>query len=151
MIRDACCARAEGNVALRIHESASKDAFEVAGRGELQLAILNRSRCAAKVMRCRSAGRGVVYQNDPLTGPASGADRGRSSSMSTRNSPATVVSKLSERKADLVEMRPIRRRAKLRLTFHAPSRGLIGYYGEFLTDTRGTGVMNRPVPCLFAL
>ena len=53
-----------------------------------------------------------------------------------------VVEKLSQRKAELKEMRPSGG-GKQRLLFHAPSRGLIGYHGEFLTDTRGTGIMNR--------
>ena len=53
-----------------------------------------------------------------------------------------VVEKMSLRKAEMTEMLPSGG-GKTRLTFIAPSRGLIGYYSEFLTDTCGTGVMNR--------
>jgi GTP-binding protein len=53
-----------------------------------------------------------------------------------------VVEKLSKRKAEMQDMRPSGG-GKVRLTFIMPSRGLIGYHGEFLTDTRGTGIMNR--------
>src|SRR5256886_17011250 len=53
-----------------------------------------------------------------------------------------VVQKLSERKAGMIEMRPSGG-GRVRLIFHAPTRGLIGYHGELLTDTRGTAVMNR--------
>jgi GTP-binding protein len=138
MIRDRLFREAEGNVALRITETSGKDAFEVAGRGELQLAILieqmRREGYEMSISRPR-----VVYKTEngqrlePIEEVVIDVDEEFS---------GTVVSKLSERKADLVEMRPSGG-GKLRLTFHAPSRGLIGYYGEFLTDTRGTGVMNR--------
>jgi GTP-binding protein len=138
MIRDRLFREAEGNVALRIAETSGKDAFEVAGRGELQLAILieqmRREGYEMSISRPR-----VVYKTEdgqrlePIEEVVIDVDEEFS---------GTVVSKLSERKADLVEMRPSGG-GKLRLTFHAPSRGLIGYYGEFLTDTRGTGVMNR--------
>jgi GTP-binding protein len=140
MIRDRLLREAEGNVALRIQETGGKDAFEVAGRGELQLAILieqmRREGFELSISRPR-----VVYQNDPKTGQRLEPIEEVVIDVDEEFS-GTVVSKLSERKAELVEMRPSGG-GKLRLTFHAPSRGLIGYYGEFLTDTRGTGVMNR--------
>ncbi len=140
MIRDRLMREAEGNVALRIAETAGKDAFEVSGRGELQLAILieqmRREGYEMSISRPR-----VVYQNDPLTGQRLEPIEEVVIDVDEEFS-GTVVSKLSERKADLVEMRPSGGN-KLRLTFHAPSRGLIGYYSDFLTDTRGTGVMNR--------
>jgi GTP-binding protein len=140
MIRDRLLREAEGNVALRISETGTKDAFEVAGRGELQLAILieqmRREGYEMSISRPR-----VVYQNDPLTGQRLEPVEEVVIDVDEEFS-GVVVSKLSERKAELVEMRPSGG-GKLRLTFHAPSRGLIGYYGEFLTDTRGTGVMNR--------
>ncbi|HTJ64369.1 MAG TPA: translational GTPase TypA [Alphaproteobacteria bacterium] len=140
MIRDRLFREAEGNVALRITESPSKDAFEVAGRGELQLAILieqmRREGYEMSISRPR-----VVYQNDPLTGQRLEPIEEVVIDVDEEFS-GTVVNKLSERKAELVEMKPSGG-GKLRLVFHAPSRGLIGYYGEFLTDTRGTGVMNR--------
>ena len=53
-----------------------------------------------------------------------------------------VVQKMSERKSDMIEMRPSGGN-RLRLVFHAPTRGLIGYQGELLTDTKGTAIMNR--------
>ena len=140
MIRERLLREAEGNVALRISESGSKDAFEVAGRGELQLAILieqmRREGYEMSISRPR-----VVYQNDPLTGQRLEPIEEVVIDVDEEFS-GVVVSKLAKRKADLVEMRPSGGN-KLRLIFHAPSRGLIGYYGEFLTDTRGTGVMNR--------
>jgi GTP-binding protein len=140
MIRDRLMREAEGNVALRIAETSGKDAFEVSGRGELQLAILieqmRREGYEMSISRPR-----VVYQNDPLTGQRLEPIEEVVIDVDEEFS-GTVVSKLSERKADLVEMRPSGGN-KLRLTFHAPSRGLIGYYSDFLTDTRGTGVMNR--------
>jgi GTP-binding protein len=140
MIRDRLMREAEGNVALRIAETAGKDAFEVSGRGELQLAILieqmRREGYEMSISRPR-----VVYQNDPLTGQRLEPIEEVVIDVDEEFS-GTVVSKLSERKADLIEMRPSGGN-KLRLTFHAPSRGLIGYYSDFLTDTRGTGVMNR--------
>jgi GTP-binding protein len=140
VIRDRLLREAEGNVALRITESAEKDAFEVAGRGELQLAILieqmRREGFELSISRPR-----VVYQNDPLSGQRLEPIEEVVIDVDEEFS-GTVVNKLSERKAELVEMKPSGG-GKLRLVFHAPSRGLIGYYGEFLTDTRGTGVMNR--------
>jgi GTP-binding protein len=140
MIRDRLLREAEGNVALRITETSGKDAFEVAGRGELQLAILieqmRREGFEMSISRPR-----VVYQNDPLSGQRLEPIEEVVIDVDEEFS-GIVVSKLSERKAELVEMRPSGG-GKLRLNFHAPSRGLIGYYGEFLTDTRGTGVMNR--------
>ena len=140
MIRDRLFREAEGNVALRISETGGKDAFEVAGRGELQLAILieqmRREGYELSISRPR-----VVYQNDPLSGQRLEPIEEVVIDVDEEFS-GTVVSKLSERKGELVEMKPSGG-GKQRLVFHAPSRGLIGYYGEFLTDTRGTGVMNR--------
>jgi GTP-binding protein len=140
MIRDRLFREAEGNVALRITESSSKDSFEVAGRGELQLAILieqmRREGFEMSISRPR-----VVYKTDQITGQRLEPIEEVVIDVDEEFS-GTVVSALSERKAELTEMKPSGG-GKLRLAFHAPSRGLIGYYGEFLTDTRGTGVMNR--------
>ena len=140
MFRDRLFREADGNVALRISETGGKDAFEVAGRGELQLAILieqmRREGFELSISRPR-----VVYLNDPVTGQRLEPIEEVVIDVDEELS-GTVVQKLAERKADLVEMKPSGG-GKQRLVFHAPSRGLIGYYGEFLTDTRGTGVMNR--------
>jgi GTP-binding protein len=138
MIRDRLFREAEGNVALRITESADKDSFEVAGRGELQLSVLietmRREGYELSVGRPRVVFREENGQRlEPIEEVVIDVDEEFSGS---------VVNKMQERKAEMVEMRPSGA-GKQRLVFHAPSRGLIGYHGEFLTDTRGTGVMNR--------
>jgi GTP-binding protein len=139
VIRERLLREAQGNVALRIAESSEKDAMEVAGRGELQLGILietmrregfELSVSRPKVLLRRGpAGEllepieeAVIDVDDAYTG--------------------IVVQRLSERRAELTEMRPSGG-GRVRLVFHAPTRGLIGYQGELLTDTRGTAVMNR--------
>jgi len=139
VIRDRLMREAEGNVAIRITEAGGTvDAFEVAGRGELQLGILieqmRREGFELSISRPR-----VLFQTEngqrmePIEEVFIDVDEEFS---------GTVVNKMAERKAELQDMRPSGT-GKQRLTFLAPSRGLIGYHGEFLTDTRGTGVMNR--------
>ncbi|HVH76996.1 MAG TPA: translational GTPase TypA [Stellaceae bacterium] len=140
MIAERLFREAEGNVAIRVGESAEKDALEVAGRGELQLGVLietmRREGYELAISRPR-----VLFKSDPATG--------------ARLEPAEeviidvdedyagiVIEKMTRRKAELTEMRPSGG-GKLRLGFIAPTRGLIGYHGEFLTDTSGTGVMSR--------
>lgn len=140
MIRERLVREAEGNVAIRITESADKDAFEVAGRGELQLGVLienlRREGYELSISRPR-----VIYRNDPKTGerlePIEEVQVDVDEAFA-----GIVVEALSVRKAEMTEMRPSGG-GKTRLTFLAPSRGLIGYYGEFMTETRGTGVLNR--------
>ena len=139
-IRERLFREAEGNVAIRVSDSNETDAFEVAGRGELQLGVLIEQMRREgfeltigrpRVLTQRSADTGereepmeevLVDVDEPYTG--------------------VVVEKLSRRKGDLRDMRPSGG-GKVRMTFNIPSRGLIGYHGEFLTDTRGTGIMNR--------
>ena len=139
MIRDRLLHEAEGNVALKVSESEERDSMEVAGRGELQLGILietmRREGFELSVSRPR-----VLLTRDetgqllePIEEVVIDLDEEHS---------GAVVQKLSERKADLVEMKPSGG-GRQRLVFHAPTRGLIGYQGELLTDTRGTGIMNR--------
>jgi GTP-binding protein len=139
MIRDRLMKEAEGNIALSITESSDKDSFEVAGRGELQLAILietmRREGFELAVSRPK-----VVFTRDdqgqmlePFEEVVIDVDEEHS---------GVVVQKLSERRADLIEMKPSGGNRQ-RLVFHAPTRGLIGYLGELLTDTRGTAIMNR--------
>ncbi|KAB2882909.1 MAG: translational GTPase TypA [Pseudorhodoplanes sp.] len=139
MIRDRLLREAEGNIALRVTESAEKDSMEVAGRGELQLGILietmRREGFELSVSRPK-----VLFRRDesgellePIEEVVIDVDEEHS---------GIVVQKMSERKADLIEMRPSGG-GRQRLVFHAPTRGLIGYQGELLTDTRGTAVMNR--------
>ncbi|MGB3271501.1 MAG: translational GTPase TypA [Xanthobacteraceae bacterium] len=139
MIRDRLLREAEGNVALRVTEATDKDSMEVSGRGELQLAILietmRREGFELSVSRPR-----VVLTKDeaghwqePIEEVVIDVDEEHS---------GVVVQKMSERKAEMIEMRPSGGN-RLRLVFHAPTRGLIGYQGELLTDTRGTAIMNR--------
>ncbi|SNB63530.1 GTP-binding protein [Arboricoccus pini] len=130
---------AEGNVAIRVSQSENADAYEVAGRGELQLAVLietmRREGFELSISRPR-----VLFRNDengkrlePIEEVTVDVDEEYS---------GIVVEKLSQRKAELTDMRPAGA-GKQRIVFLAPARALIGYYGEFLTDTRGTGVLNR--------
>ncbi len=140
MIRDRLLREAEGNVALRVTESDEKDAMEVAGRGELQLGILietmRREGYELSVSRPR-----VLIEFDRTTGEMMEPIEEVVIDLDEEHS-GVVVQKLSERKAELVEMRPSGG-GRLRLVFHAPTRGLLGYQGELLTDTRGTAIMNR--------
>jgi GTP-binding protein len=139
VIRERLLREAEGNVALRISESTEKDSMEVAGRGELQLGILietmRREGFELSVSRPK-----VLFQHDasgemlePIEEVVVDVDVEHS---------GVVVQKLAERKGEMIEMRPSGG-GRVRLVFYAPTRGLIGYNGELLTDTRGTAVMNR--------
>ncbi len=138
VIRDRLMREVEGNVAIRVRETDEKDSFEVAGRGELQLGILietmRREGYELSISRPR-----VLFKEEngqrlePIEEVQIDVDEQFS---------GTVVNKMSERKAELMDMKPSGG-GKTRLTFLAPSRGLIGYHGEFLSDTRGTGIMNR--------
>jgi len=139
MIRDRLLREAEGNVALRITESADKDSMEVAGRGELQLGIL------IETMRREGFELGVSRPKVLLQRDESGELMEPIEEVVIdldEEHGGIVVQKLSERKAELVDMRPSGG-GRQRLIFYAPTRGLIGYQGELLTDTRGTAVMNR--------
>ena len=129
----------ESNVAIHVKETAGKDAFEVSGRGELQLGVLieqmRREGFELSISRPR-----VLFQQDeqgkrlePIEEVFIDVDEEYA---------GAVVEKMSLRKAELTGMRPSGG-GKTRVTFLAPARGLIGYHGEFLTDTRGTGLMNR--------
>ncbi|MGO4667631.1 translational GTPase TypA [Bosea sp. 2YAB26] len=139
VIRDRLLKEAEGNVALKVEEAADKDSYIVSGRGELQLAILieqmRREGFELGVSRPRVVlKRGEDGQLlEPIEEVVIDVDEEHS---------GVVVQKMSERKADMLEMRPSGGN-RLRLVFHAPTRGLIGYQGELLTDTRGTAIMNR--------
>jgi len=139
IIRERLLAEAETNVAITFKESEGKDAFEIGGRGELQLGVLietmrrenfeltvSRPRVLFKTdengVKCEPFEEVIVDVDDEYSG--------------------SVIEKMTTRKADMIDMRPSGG-DKTRITFHAPSRGLIGYQSEFMTDTRGTGVMNR--------
>ncbi len=139
-IRDRLYRETEGNVAIKVTESNESDAFEVAGRGELQLGVLietmRREGFELTIGRPR-----VLTRQNPETGAR---EEPMEDVLADVDEPYTgiVVEKISRRKGELRDMRPSGG-GKVRLTFHMPSRGLIGYHGEFLTDTRGTGIMNR--------
>ncbi len=140
MIRDRLFKEAEGNVTLKIEEAADKDSFFVSGRGELQLAILietmRREGFELAVSRPR-----VVFTKDEATGELLEPIEEVVIDVDEEHS-GVVVQKMSERRADMIEMRPSGGNRQ-RLVFYAPTRGLIGYQGELMTDTRGTAIMNR--------
>ena len=140
VIRARLLRESEGNVAIRVRENEDGDSYEVAGRGELQLGVLietmRREGYELSVSRPR-----VLFQSDPTTGQRLEPVEEVVIDVDEAYQ-GTVVDKLSQRRAELQEMRPAGA-GKTRLVFLAPTRGLIGYHGEFLTDTRGTGVMNR--------
>jgi GTP-binding protein len=140
MIRDRLLREAEGNVALRVSESDEKDSMEVAGRGELQLGILietmRREGYELSVSRPK-----VLLREDEATGEVLEPIEEVVIDLDEEHS-GIVVQKMAERKAEMMEMKPSGG-GRLRLVFHAPTRGLIGYQGELLTDTRGTAIMNR--------
>jgi GTP-binding protein len=139
-IRERLAREAEGNVAIRITDSTETEAFEVAGRGELQLGVLietmRREGFELTIGRPR-----VLTQRDEATGERQEPMEEVLVDVDEPYS-GVVVEKLSRRKGEMLDMRPSGG-DKVRLTFRIPSRGLIGYHGEFLTDTRGTGIMNR--------
>jgi GTP-binding protein len=140
VIRDRLLREAEGNVAIRVTESSEKDAYEVAGRGELQLGIL------IETMRREGFELGVsrpkvLFERDPDSGELMEPIEEVTIDLDEEFS-GIVVQKLSERRAEMIAMRPSGG-GRLRLVFHAPTRGLIGYQGELLSDTRGTAVFNR--------
>ena len=139
VIWDRLIKEAEGNVALKVERSTEAEAFTVSGRGELQLAVL------IETMRREGFELGVsrpqvVFQDgdngerlEPIEEVVIDVDDEHS---------GAVVQKLSERKGEMLEMKPSGA-GRTRMVFHAPTRGLIGYQGELLTDTRGTAIMNR--------
>ncbi len=140
MIGDRLHKEAEGNIALKITESENKDSFEVAGRGELQLGVLIETMRREGFELSVSRPRVLMKKDDngtllePMEEVVVDVDEEFS---------GAVVEKMGQRKAELLEMIPSQAGNKVRLIFKAPARGLIGYHSEFLTDTRGTGIMNR--------
>ena len=138
MIRQRLLAEAEVNVAITFSESDNKDSFEIGGRGELQLGVLietmRREGFELTVSRPR-----VLFQTidgkrcEPIEEVTIDVDADYAS---------PVIDALNQRKAEMLDMRTSTA-GKTRLLFLAPSRGLIGFQGKFLTETRGTGVLNR--------
>jgi GTP-binding protein len=140
VIRDRLLKEAESNVAITVTETSEGDAYEVSGRGELQLGVLieNMRREGFEVSISRPR---VVFQTDPETGKRLEPMEDVMIDVDDEYS-GIVIEKLSLRKAELKDMGPSGA-GKTRLQLVAPSRSLIGYQGEFLTDTRGSGVLNR--------
>ncbi len=139
MIRDRLFAEAETNVAIKVKESEAKDAYEVGGRGELQLGVLienmrregfELSVSRPRVLFKKEANGDILEPVEEVVVDVDDVFTG------------TVVEKLSSRKGEMIEMKPSTG-GKTRLVFYVPSRGLIGYQSEFLTDTKGSGVLNR--------
>ena len=139
VIRERLLAEAETNVAITFSENENRDAFEIGGRGELQLGVLveqmRREGFELTVSRPN-----VLYKTDkdgkmlePIEEVTIDVDKEFSSA---------VIDGMNQRKSEMVDMKSAEGN-KVRLLFHAPSRGLIGYQSKFLTDTRGTGVINR--------
>jgi GTP-binding protein len=139
-IRDRLMRETEGNVAIKVTESNESDAFEVAGRGELQLGVLIEQMRREGFELCIGRPR-VLTRKNPETGER---EEPMEEVLVDVDEPysGVVVEKMSRRKGEMQDMRPSGG-GKVRLTFNIPSRGLIGYHGEFLTDTRGSGIMNR--------
>ncbi|MEO1468570.1 MAG: GTP-binding protein, partial [Pseudomonadota bacterium] len=138
VIRERLMREAEGNVAIKVQDTPGGEAFEVSGRGELQMGVLIENMRREGFELSISRPRVVIREEDgrrlePVEEVTIDVDEEYS---------GTVVEKLATRKGELAEMRAAGA-GKTRIVAHVPSRGLIGYHGEFLTDTRGTGVMNR--------
>ncbi|UVO55632.1 translational GTPase TypA [Sphingomonas sp. SUN039] len=139
MIRDRLFREAESNVAIKVTEASDRDSYEVAGRGELQLGVL------IETMRREGFELGISRPRVLFGEDDSGAKTEPYETVIIDvddEYSGTVVEKMAIRKAELTDMRPSGG-GKTRITFSAPSRGMIGYHGEFLSDTRGTGIMNR--------
>ena len=139
VIRDRLMKEAESNVAIKVKDTPSGDAFEVAGRGELQMGVLIENMRREGFELSISRPQVLMKEEDgqklePIEEVTIDVDEEYT---------GAVIEKITgPRKGDLVEMKPSGV-GKTRLIAHVPARGLIGYHGEFLTDTRGTGVMNR--------
>ncbi|NNU81403.1 translational GTPase TypA [Halovulum dunhuangense] len=138
VIRERLMREAESNVAIQVKDTPGGDAFEVSGRGELQMGVLienmRREGFELSISRPQVLFRHIDgIRHEPIEEVTIDVDEAYS---------GVVVDKLSQRKGELAEMRTATG-GKTRIVAHVPSRGLIGYHGEFLTDTRGTGVLNR--------
>ena len=140
VIRERLFREMEGNVAIVVSETDDRDALEVAGRGELQLGVLietmRREGFELSISRPR-----VLFQVDAKAGKTLEPIEETQVDVDDEYT-GIVVEKLSMRKGEVIDMRPSGG-GKTRITMLVPSRGLIGYHGQFLTDTRGTGIMNR--------
>ena len=140
VIRDRLMKEAESNVAIKVTDSPGGEAFEVAGRGELQMGVLieNMRREGFEL----SISRPKVVMREGENGERLEPIEEVTIDVDDEYSGAVIEKLTGPRKGDLTEMKPAGA-GKTRIIAHVPSRGLIGYHGEFLTDTRGTGVLNR--------
>jgi len=140
MIRARLMQEAESNVAINVTGFEKKDFYDVAGRGELQLGILienmRREGFELSVLKPR-----VVFKDDPETGEKLEPVEEVVIDVESQFS-GIVVEKLSARKGEMIEMKPAGH-DKIRIIFYVPTRNLIGYQREFLTDTKGNGILNR--------
>jgi GTP-binding protein len=139
VIRERLMKEAESNVAIKVTDSPGGEAFEVAGRGELQMGVLieNMRREGFELSISRPQ---VLFQD--IDGKRHEPIEEATIDVDDEYSGAVIEKLTGARKGELVEMRPAGV-GKTRIVAHVPARGLIGYHGEFLTDTRGTGVLNR--------
>ena len=139
VIRERLMKEAEINVAIKVTDTPGGDAFEVAGRGELQMGVLienmRREGFELSISRPR-----VIFQD--IDGTKCEPIEEVTIDVDDEYAGAVIEKLTGPRKGDLVEMKPAGV-GKTRLIAHVPSRGLIGYHGQFMTDTRGTGVLNR--------
>ena len=140
VIRERLFREAEGNVAIKVKEGDTADYFEVFGRGELQMSVLIETMRREGFELCIGRPQ-VLFTTDEKTGERLEPIEEVVVDVDQEHS-GTVVQKMAQRKGEMMAMVPSGA-GKLRMTFMAPTRGLIGYHGEFLTDTRGTGIMNR--------
>lgn len=140
MIRDRLHREAESNIAMKVKDGATSDAFEVFGRGELQMSVLIETMRREGFELCIGRPK-VLFKTDEETGERLEPIEEVVIDVDQDHS-GTVVQKMAQRKGEMLAMTPSGG-GKVRMTFLAPTRGLIGYHGEFLTDTRGTGIMNR--------
>jgi len=139
VIRDRLNKEAEVNVAIKINDTPNGDAFEVSGRGELQMGVLieNMRREGFELSISRPQ---VIYRD--IDGVRHEPIEEATIDVDDEYTGAVVEKLTGPRKGELVEMKPAGA-GKTRIIAHVPSRGLIGYHGEFLTDTRGSGILNR--------
>jgi GTP-binding protein len=138
IIRERLIAESETNVAITFKENEKKDSFEIGGRGELQLGVLIETMRREGFELSVSRPRVLIREEnstkyEPMEEVTIDLDEEFSSS---------VINSMNKRKAEMIEMKTSNS-AKTRIIFKAPSRGLIGYQSKFLTETKGTGVMNR--------
>ncbi len=137
-IRDRLFRELNTDVSLRVEETESPDSYKVSGRGELHLSVLieNMRREGYEFAVSKAE---VLYHTDE------NGKKLEPMEIAYVDVPdeftGAVIEKLSQRKGEMTNMKPITG-GYTRLEFNIPSRGLIGYRGEFMTDTKGNGIIN---------